>query len=185
MRTKTNLFLVFLSALLFCSCSEDLKNTKNLYDDWWPVHASGSAQNDRFTATWDGDLSRSGCITVTFVDRESPDLSYTRDLYYPAYSFKKRSKSFSTVDISSRDYVSSRPRKFYLEDGRIFFETTDGNGIGTGSYDEGHAFRFLNDDTFLLEGVTYERYSVWSARNKIQSDKLRNNGDRIPVSIYL
>lgn len=184
MRTKPILFLALLAGLLFCSCSQDAVDTKNLYDDWWPVHATGSIQNDLFTAQWDGDLSRSGAIEVTFVSRTNPNLQYTDTRYYPAYSFRKSGKDFCTIDISSRDFPASRYLKFYLKGGKIFFEVPKENGTGSVTYGEGVDFRFLNDDMIQFEGVTYQRYSVWYASHKPEASDLLGNGERIPVMIY-
>lgn len=74
MRIKVfHLFFLAATLLMTASC-DDSKTVKNLYDDWWPVHASGSQENDYFKATWDGDLNSNGGIEVTFVDKTNPTI---------------------------------------------------------------------------------------------------------------
>ena len=187
MRFKTILSLALLSGilLLLASCNTDTRTTRNLYDDWWPVHASGSQETEFFTARWDGDLDAYGRIEVTFVDKSAPTRQYTQDIFYDALSFKSDHKTFCYISISSREYTSSKALKFYVKDKKIYFEKRKESGRGSGEYEEGKDIAFTDDDHVRIDGVTYERYSVYYEKHRpygsITEDRICTE---IPVMIY-
>lgn len=179
------LHLVMLAGvlLLAASCSPDTKMTKNLYDDWWPVHASGSQENEFFRASWNGDLDANGGIAVTFTDKNNPSISYTQTFYYKALSFKKDRKHFTYIDISSLDYTASKLLQFYIKDQKIYFEKTNEAGRGSGEYEEGRDIAFVNNDHVTIGSVTYERFSVYyEAHRPYGSSEVILT--EIPVSVY-
>lgn len=186
MRFKTILSLSFLAGvLLLASCNDDTRTTRNLYDDWWPVHAAGSQENDMFSARWDGDLSVYGGIEATFVDKNNPSRKYTQIIYYKALSFKSDRKTFNYITISSREYTSSRALKFYVKDKKIFFEKMSETGRGTGDYEEGKDISFVDDDHVKIDGVTYERYSVYYEKHRPYGSTTEDRiCTEIPVMIY-
>lgn len=185
MRFKTILSLSLLAgALLLASCSEDTRTTRNLYDDWWPVHAAGSQENELFTARWDGDLSHYGGIEVTFVEKNNPSRTYTQFIYYKALSFKSDHKTFSYISISTRDYTSSKALKFYIKDKKIYFEKMNEAGRGSGEYEEGKPISFVDDDHVKIDNVTYERYSVYYEKHRNYPDHSDMIRTEIPVMIY-
>ena len=101
MKTKAPFVLPLLSVLLLTASCSDLNLQKDLYGDWWPVHAAGSRSNDVFSATWDGDLGIHGDIVVTYVNKTNSSLNYEDKLYYPMLSFSKKRNAFCTVSIAS------------------------------------------------------------------------------------
>ena len=176
--------LVFLAAALLMAAScEDSKTVKNLYDDWWPVHASGSQENDYFKASWDGDLNSNGGIDVTFVDKTNPSIRYTQTIYYKALSFKKDHKHFTYINISSKDYTASKLLLFYVKDKQIFFEKMTDSGRGSGEYEDGKDISFVNNDHVKIGNVTYERFSVYYEAHRPYGDK---SGilTEIPITSY-
>lgn len=167
MKIKSFYLLPILSALLLSlfSCS-DLKQTKNLYGEWWPVHASGNFENEQFTAKWDGDLGIHGDITVTYVNKKNAILSYDDVRYYPMICFSKKQNAYCTITIQSLgDMRSGKYLNFEVKDGKVFYEKADERGIGTGEFDEGHELKFLGDDVVRIGGVTYERYAYFKSKH--------------------
>ena len=176
--------LVFLAAALLMTAScADNTTVKNLYDDWWPVHASGSQENEYFKAQWDGDLNANGGIDVTFVDKTNPSIRYTQTIYYKALSFKKDHKHFTYIDVSSRDYPSSKLLLFYVKDSQIYFEKMNDAGRGSGEYEEGKDINFTNKDHVKIGNVTYERFSVYYEAHRPYGSK-EALLTKIPVSVY-
>jgi len=176
--------LVFLAATLLMTAScGDSQTVKNLYDDWWPVHASGSQETEYFKAQWDGDLNSNGGIDVTFVDKTNPTLSYTKTVYYKALSFKKDHKHFTYIDISTLDYTASKQLLFYLKDKQIFFEIAGNTGRGTGEYEEGQDINFTDKDHVKIGKVTYERFSVYYEAHRPYGSK-EVMLTEIPVAVY-
>lgn len=158
-------FFIFLALLFAPSCS-DFNLQKDLYGDWWPVHASGSAENGQFAATWNGALGVHGDIVVKFVNKNNASLNYEDTRYYPMLSFSKKRKAFCTVTLESLgDMQASRYRNFEIKDGTIFFEKGDKNGKGTGEMDEGHALTFMEEDVVKIGEVTYERYAYFKSKH--------------------
>lgn len=183
MRIKVfHLFFLAATLLMTASC-DDSRTVKNLYDDWWPVHASGSQENDYFKATWDGDLNSNGGIEVTFVDKTNPTIHYTQMIYYKALSFKKDHKHFTYIDVSSMDYTSSRQLLFYVKDKKIYFEKMNNAGRGSGEYEEGKDINFVNDDHVKIENVTYERFSVYYEAHRPYGSKEAILTE-IPIAVY-
>lgn len=166
MKTKSVYFFAMLSAaFLLASCS-DFKLQKDLYGDWWPVRASGSVDNDQFSATWDGNLGVHGDILVTYVSKKNPNLSYEDTRYYPMLSFNKSQKKFCTVTLQSLgDMRAGRYRKFEVKGGQIFFEQANDQGKGTGEFGEGEDLTFLEDDVVKIGKVTYERYEYFKSKH--------------------
>ena len=183
MISKVQFFLTFALSLLMMSSCEDLKMTNDIYDDWWPIHASGSQETDHFTARWDGDLDNFGNIEVTFVDKTDPSLKYVQTKNYYALSFVKGRESFCYIDISHRTPVASRYYKFYIKDKKIYYESPSDSGRGSGQYDEGHDISFQDKDHMQIGSVKYERYSVYYENNKIKKELAPCDG-RIPVVAF-
>jgi len=177
--------LVFLAValLLASSCSEDSKTVKSIYDDWWPVHASGSWESEYFTGHWDGDLNSKGDIKITFYDKTNPEIKYTETFNYKALSFKKDRKHFNYIDISSFDYTASRQLLFYVKDKKIYFEKANETGRGTGEYEDGKDITFLDNDHMKIAGVTYERFSVYYEAHRPYGDKSVILLE-IPIAVY-
>lgn len=183
MRYKSILFIAILSCMaVFTSCV-DAKLTKDLYDDWWPVHATGSFNSDYFTAQWNGALNKRGGIEVTFQSTTNPSLNYKDYVYYPALEFSK-SKGYCTFDIKTLDVVASKYNKFQVKDGKLFLEKTNQAGRGTGEFGEGLDLTFLSENEVKIGDVTYQRYSYYREQNPLYGKEL-GPGDRIPVKIYL
>ena len=178
------LVLLAFTLLLAGSCSEDSKTVKNIYDDWWPVHATGSQESAYFTAHWDGDLNDKGNIKVTFVDKTNPDIKFTETLNYKALSFKKDRKHFNYIDISTNDYTASKQLLFYVKDKKIYFEKTNEAGRGTGEYEEGKDITFVNNDHMKIDGVTYERFSVYYEAHRTTPSSQSAILTEIPISVY-
>lgn len=166
MKHKSLLFLSVLYILLLLPSCGDLKQVRDLYDDWWPVRASGSAENDYFSASWDGDLGIHGDIVVKYVDKTDPRLFYEETRYYPALSFSKKEKAYCTISIQSLgNRQTGKYMKFKVEDGKIYFEKPNKSGRGSGEFDDGQDLTFLSDDRVKIGNVTYERYDVFKARH--------------------
>ena len=183
MRTKALFFLTLAASLLLLGSCADMKLTKDLYDDWWPIHASGSQENAYFTARWDGDLNNFGNIDITFVDKSDPTITYVETKNYYALSFTKGRESFRYIDVSTRTPVASRYYKFYVKDKKIYFEVQSETGRGSGDYDEGHDITFTDKDHVKIDNVLYERYSVYHDRNQEVKELVPSDG-RIPVVAY-
>ena len=181
MYKKFFLFSALISLLVLSSCSEDIRITKNLYDDWWPVRASGTYESNYYKASWDGNLDKRGGIVVLFVNKTNPSLNYEDTQYYPALSFNKTKETFCYVYIQNRsDVQSSKDLKFYVEDGKIYFEKMKDNGRGSGEYLEGLDIAFQGDNIVKIGNVTYERYSYYKTH---ASTSDLGPGDRIPIHI--
>lgn len=163
MKRISLLFLAMLPALLLLSSCSDFRQTRNLYDDWWPVHASGSFDNDRFTANWDGDLDIHGDIVIKYVSKQNSSLYYEDTKYYPAYRFTKKGKTFSTISIESlsQPYNILKNLKFEVKDGVIYFEKPNERGKGTGEFDEGQPLKFIDDNTVQIGNVKYQRFKYF------------------------
>ena len=186
MRFKSLFFLSLAAGMLMLASCADMKMTKDIYDDWWPIHAKGSQEANHFAASWDGDLDNYGAIRVTFNDTDNMGLSYSQYMYYKALSFAKDRKAFCYIDISDRDYPASRYLNFYIKDQKIYFEKLNEAGRGNGEYEEGKDIKFLDKDHMLIDGVTYERYAVYyenKVRSRVTSARPPIDG-RIPVMIY-
>lgn len=183
MRYKSIFFMAILSCLaLFTSCV-DTKLTKDLYDQWWPVHASGSFQSEYFTAKWNGALNKRGGIEVTYQSTNNPNLNYKEFVFYPAIEFSK-SKGYCTFDIKTLDITQSKYIKFQVKDGKLYLEKTNDAGRGTGEFGEGKDISFLSENEVKIGDVTYQRYSYYREQNPLHSTDL-GSGDRIPVMICL
>ena len=182
---KSLLLLTMIAGVLaLSSCSEDVRITKNLYDDWWPVHASGSLENEYYKATWDGDLDKYGGIIIKVVHKTNPALSYEMTQYYPALIFKKKPDTFCYAYIQNpREIETSKQLKFYVEDGLIYMETMTDTGRGSGKYAEGRPISIKDKDFLKIDNVTYQRYSAYRAEHPSTTTELAP-GDRIPVMIY-
>lgn len=156
--------LAALPALFSCS---DLRQTKDLYDEWWPVHASGSYENSQFTARWDGNLGIHGDISVTFVNKDVPDITYQETRYYEMLSFSKARKGYCTISIESLGnmHATSKYLQFYIKDKKLFLEIPNSSGRGTGEYAEGVDISFPDDNTVKIGTVTYERYSYFKEKH--------------------
>jgi len=159
-------FFLLAAVLLTSSCGEDFRTTRNLYDNWWPVHAQGSMETEYFTATWNGDLNSHGSIDAVFKSKTNPDLQYTQTISYRALYFQKDRKHFVYITINSMNFVQSKPLLFYVKDKKIYFEKMNEAGRGSGEYEEGKSISFVDEDHLKIEGVTYERYSVYREKNR-------------------
>jgi len=185
MRFKS-LFILSMAAgmLLLGSCTESSSNNK-LYDDWWPIHASGSMDDGYFTASWNGDLDSFGAIGVIFTSKTDPNLTYNQFVYYKALSFSQERKAFCYIDISTRDYKASKYLDFYIKSKKIYFEKLNDVGRGNGEYEEGQDFKFLDNDHIQIGTVQYERYSVYyENRVRNRTSEYAPVEGRIPVMIY-
>ena len=182
MHCKPVLFLSLIASfLLLSACSEDFKTTKNLYTDWWPVHASGSSESDLFSATWDGDLDKHGSIEVTFKHKTDPSVTYTQTINYKALSFSKSKEKFCYVDLNDQ-YAASKYLSFYIEDGNIFMEKLDQNG----KYDDGKPIKFQDENILKIGNVTYHKYSYYKEKHPSQFGRssAADDNERIPISRY-
>ena len=180
---KSFLLLAMIAGIFALASCSDMRITKNLYDDWWPIHASGTWENDYYKATWDGDLDKYGGILIKFVHKTDPSLNYEMTRYYPALIFKKKPDTFCYAYIQNpREIETSKQLKFYVEDGMIFMETMNDAGRGSGQYAE-HPISFQGKDLVKIDNVTYQRYSVYRAEHPTSTTELAP-GDRIPVMIY-
>lgn len=185
MHFKTfNLFAALAALLLLGSCQDtDIK--RNLYDDWWPIHATGSYDDGYFTARWDSDLGARGGLAITFTSKTDPSYQYTDIWFFDALSFASDRKTFQYISIKNLEYESSRSLKYYVKDGKIFFEIMNDAGRGTGEYEEGKEVKFLTNETMLIDGVTYERYAAHRRRLATEKDAAPVTPDgRIPVKVY-
>lgn len=186
MRFKTLTLISTLAGLLLLSSCQDTSISRNIIDDWWPIHAKGTFDNGFFTASWDNDLGLRGGLTVTFTSKTDPSMQYTDTRYYKALSFASDRKTFQYISIQNLDYESSRSLKYYIKDKKIYFETMTEAGRGSGEFEEGKDIKFLTDDTVLIDGVTYERYSSYKRRMLTSGDEqlpICSDG-RIPVMVY-
>ncbi|MBR0223816.1 MAG: hypothetical protein IJL93_06025 [Bacteroidales bacterium] len=166
MKTKSVYFFSLLASLLLFSSCSDMKQRNDLYGDWWPVHASGSADNEKFTAKWDGDLGIHGDIVIKFVNKNNADLSYEETRYYSALSFSKKRKAFCTISLKSLgEMKSSSYRKFEVKDGKLYFEKTNSNGKGTGEFGDGQDLSFINEDVIRVGNVKYERFAYFKNKH--------------------
>ena len=166
MKIKSFYFLSLLAGFFLLSSCSDLKQQKELYGDWWPVHASGSLDNEQFTARWDSDLGVHGDIVITFTDKKNPKLTYEDTQYYPMLSFSKKQKKYCTVSLQSLgDMKASRYRSFEIKDGKISLEKAGSNGRGNGEFTEPMDLTFLEDDVVRIGDVTYERYAYFKNKH--------------------
>ena len=183
MRSKLTLFLLLLTCLAAGSCS-DTSMTRNLYDDWWPIHATGSRENESFRAQWDGDLNSNGAIEVTYVSKANPSLAYTDLIYFNALSFNSDKKTFRYAYINSMEITFSKALKYYIEKKIIYFEKMNNLGRGSGEYDSGKDLSFIDKDHVKIGGITYERFSVYYESHRAKSSQLRIEPDgRIAVQM--
>lgn len=183
---KRFLQFFFMAAVLMLagSCSEDSQAVKNIYDNWWPIHATGSEENTYFKANWNGDLNGQGAIVITFVDKSDPNIKYNESRYYKALAFNKDRKHFNYIDISTFEYTASKQLLFYVKDGKIFFEKANDAGRGTGQYEEGKDISFPDKDHMMIDGVTYERFSVYYEKHRPYGDKEKAILTEIPIAVY-
>ncbi len=185
MKTKSLIILAGLFLFFCTSCSEQHSFTKKITGDWWPVHASGSMDNEVFTASWDGDLGDHGEIIVVCTSKDNPSLTVKKTVFYPALSFSKdtrKNESVRTVDLSSRDLKTSNYLKYKVENGTFYMETVSAEGTPTGEFGEGQSYKFLDDNTLKIGNVTYEAYSYY--RKKHQSNSIVEMGgdsDYLPI----
>ena len=187
MKRSPLLLLVLFSSLLFLSSCGDLKQTRDLYDDWWPVRASGSYENEKFSAQWNGALGVHGDIVIKYVNKSNPSLFYEETKYYPAYKFSKQKKTFSTISIESLGdtHTLLRGLKFEVKKGMIYFEKANDRGKGTGEFDEGHTLQFLDDNTVQIGDVQYQRYQYFKEQHPETFRPLSEMGfdlDEIPIT---
>lgn len=187
MNMKSFKLLALLSALLLLGGCADMKMTRDLYDDWWPIHATGSFDNGHFTANYDSDLGARGGLIITFTNKADPSMQYTDTWYFNALSFDKNRKNFKYITIKNLQYESSRQLEYYIKDKKIYFEIMDEAGRGTGEYEKGKDIKFIGDDRVLIDGVTYERYAAYRLRKALDKDEkllpIEPDG-RIPISVY-
>ena len=186
MKRITLLFLALIPTLLIFSSCADLRQTKDLYDNWWPVHASESFENDNFTAQWNGNLGIHGDILVKYVSKKNPSLYYEDTKYYPAYVFSKAKKTYGTISIESLGDTHSllKGLQFKVKDGMLYLEKPNDRGKGTGEFDEGHPLKFIDDNTVQIGGVTYERYKYFKEKHPEVFKPLADKGfdlDEIPI----
>lgn len=185
MRNRFLQFIIMAAILILAgSCSEDSQTVKNIYDNWWPIHATGSEENTYFKANWNGDLNGQGAILVTYVDKSNPDIKYKEYKYFKALAFNKDRKHFNYIDISTFDYKASKQILFYVKDGKIFFEKTNDAGRGTGEYEEGKDISFPDKDHMIINGVTYERFAVYYEKHRPYGDKEKVILTEIPIAVY-
>ena len=185
MKRFASLILISASILSLVSCSQAARQTKTLYGhQWWPIHASGQYEDERFSASWDGPLDKNGCITVRFVHKKYPELSYETELNYPALDFSKTKQGFCYLDISSlAEIQQGRYLKFEIKDGKIFFEETDSNGRGTGKFGEGLPIKFSDETKVQIGNVTYQEYKAWLKEHPMFALEL-GWSEMIPVAVY-
>ena len=108
MHFKTFNLLAVLLAVLFLSSCADTSIKRQLYDDWWPIHATGTFDDGYFTASWDSDLGARGGLFITFTNKTDPSLKYDDVWYFDALSFAKDHKTFQYISIRNLDYETSR-----------------------------------------------------------------------------
>ena len=142
MHFKTFNLLAVLLAVLFLSSCADTSIKRQLYDDWWPIHATGTFDDGYFTASWDSDLGARGGLFITFTNKTDPSLKYDDVWYFDALSFAKDRKTFQYISIRNLDYETSRALKYYIKDKKIYFEIKNEAGRGTGEYGEGKDIKF-------------------------------------------
>ena len=186
MKHLSRLFLLLVT-LLTCSACADFRQTRELYDEWWPVHASGTFENEKFSAQWNGDLGIHGDIVIKYVSKNNPSLYYEGTKYYPAYQFSKKKKTFSTISIESLGdtHTLLKNLKFQVKGGMIYFEKTNDRGKGTGEFDEGQPLKFLDDNTVQIGDVKYQRYQYFKDQHPDVFKPLAEKGfdlDRIPIT---
>lgn len=166
MKFKSILALSLIVAVL-SSCSEQ-RMAKKLSGDWWPIHASGSYEDNVFSAKWDGDLDDHGSLVVQYKSKTQEGKIYNKTIYYSALSFTKDARKNDAVRyISLRNlYEISRSgyMKYYIEDGKIYLEKANEEGKGSGEYMEGQDISFPNDYTLKIGNVTYESYAHYNER---------------------
>lgn len=187
---KTMRFIITLLTSLFvlASCSEATKQTKSLYGhQWMPVHATGSYEDDYYSASWDGTLNKNGGIMVTFHNKNYPELTYEQEISYQALQFSKKNKGFCYLDITSLyEIKKSKWLQFKIEKGLIYFEETSETGRGTGNFGEGLPIKFLDDENVKIGDVTYQDYPAWYQNHKPSSTvELGDNPYELPIAIYL
>lgn len=164
MKRLLHLFMIILTGLMISACSEDSRLTKNLYDDWWPVHAKGSVDNDPFFAKWDADVNPYGNITVEFKHKSNPTLSYIQTYNYPALSFDKKKESFKYYYLN-QNYRTSTNLNFYVKEGNLYLEKINPDTQrGSGAYDS-KPISFKDDNTLQVGDVTYQRYSYYKEKH--------------------
>lgn len=189
MKTKSLIALTGIFLLLLTGCSEQQSFTKKITGDWWPVHASGSIDNDVFSASWNGDLGEHGDIEVSYVSKSNPSHIVKQYIFYPALSFGKDSRkndAMRYLDIRSLyEIIAGKYRKYKVSDGIIFIETVNDNGTPTGEFDQGHPYAFIDKNTLKIDDVTYQAYSYYKEthpRNPVS--ELSDDSGLIPVMVY-
>ena len=188
---KTKSFIALAGILLFVltSCGEQQSFTKKITGDWWPVHASGSIDNDVFSAKWDGALGEHGDIEVKYISKSDPSRVVKQVVFYPALSFGKDSRkndAMRYLDIRSLyDIKAGKYLKYKASDGKIYIEKTNENGTPTGEFDDGHPYSFPDKNTLKIDNVTYQSYSYYKEthpRNPVT--EISDDSGLIPVMVY-
>ena len=190
MKTKTLIALASCFLLMAAvSCSEQQSFTQKITGDWWPVHASGSIDNEVFSASWDGDLGERGEIQITMVSKSDPSRIVTSMKYYPALSFGKdnrKNDALRYLDIRSLVQIKEgKYLKYKIDNGLLFIETTNENGTPTGEFDSGHPYKFMDKNTIKIDDVIYEEYSYYKETHKSNPVvEISDDSGLIPVMIH-
>lgn len=189
MKIKSLFVLAMVSLVLLSSCDEQKQFSKKITGDWWPVHAIGSIENDKYTASWDGDLDEHGSIEVSLVSRSNSTLVIKQKVYYTALRFEKDTRkrdAFRYLDIRSlANIVAGKSLKYQIEDSKIYFETTNENGTPTGQFDEGHPYSFKDSNTLKIGDVTYQAYKYYKETHPYNPvTEISDDSGLIPVMVY-
>jgi len=189
MKTKTLIALAsFILLTVAASCSEEQAFIKKITGDWWPVHASGSVDNDLYSATWNGDLGEHGDIEISFTSKTFPDKVIKQVLFYPALSFgqdNRKNDALRYLDIRSLYEIKpGKYLKYKVSNGTIFIETTNENGTPTGEFDEGHPYKFLDKNNLQIDNVIYQNYAYYrETHRKTTAAEIGDDSGLIPVMV--
>ena len=144
--------------------------TKQLQGSWRPVYAVGGHDDAVYHVSYDGALDEKGGIIGIAIARENPAIQYDMAILFTGMKFfhEKGEDFFLSFFLDSSQSGASeiKPLHYYIENGKIFYELTNGIFVncdpdyllsGCGKYNEGQELVLIDKNTIRIGGVTYER----------------------------
>lgn len=155
--------LIVLSILLV-GCSKGPQADGLLGTTWVPVHAMGMINGPGYTVSWDDDIDENGVLVVQY-ERNGSIIDY--EMNFSGYKFysDKTEKMYITFS-PAKPGTTSAPRRYYLQDSRIYLEksASSGDPWSSSMSENTSETRFVSSllvefsaDKMTFDGVTYRR----------------------------
>ena len=151
--------------LVFVECStKDFLTDSLLGTTWVTVHAMGKIDGPGYTIAWDDDIDENGLLVVQY-ERNGSIIDY--EMNFSGYKFYSDKKEKMYVTFSpAKPGMTSTPRRYYLQDNRIYLEksTSTGDPWSSSMSENASELRFVSSllvefstDRMTFDGVTYRR----------------------------